>query len=279
MEKLKKDFISYNFKFTDIQQANEEENPPVDRIIKTKQFFKDTTYGSFYSCIYKGKLRIHIVLSEDIADFNTEITNLIQETKVESKLLSGKMWISNHNHKLIDYLTKELKIERDSESFFYESYELIMPKEKFQYKFDPTLLDVRPYEKEHIDKYLTLLTTSMSFKIPPYNYVKEKDKLASYFNTLKENNAFEAFWVKDDLVGLYWIEGTEIDHLAVAEQYQHLGYGKQILTRAIEASFQNPEMDCAWLLVVGWNIKAFNFYKKYGLEIKNVHYVPYSEEM
>ncbi len=279
MGDLRKDFIAYRFKVKDVQEVNEEENLPQDRIIKIKQFFVDRMYGSFFSCIYKGKLRMHIVFSEDCADYNSEITDLIHETIVESNLFLGKIWISNYNYQIADHLTKELKIERDSEPFFYESYELTMPKEKFKYKFDSTLLDVRPYEKEHIDDYLSLLTKAMSFKIPPYNYVLEKDKFEKYFNILKEKNTFESFWINDDLVGLYWLEGIEIDHLAVAEQYQHLGYGKQILSRAMENIFQNPENDCAILLVVGWNSKAFKFYRKYGMEIKNLHYVPYSVDM
>lgn len=232
----KKDFIAYKFKLG--EQRNTGINTLCkDEIIKIQLFSTAELFGSYFSCIYKGKLRIHVVFSGDSSDFNEEIECLIQETIKISNILEGKIWISSENGKMIEYLNKRLNIEHDSESFFYESYQLIMPKEKFIYKFDKTILDARPYEEEHIDEYLLMLYNSMSFKIPPYNYIQEKEKFLTEFRRLREINAFEAFWKNEDLVGLYWLEGTEIDHLAVSEKYQRSGYGKQILTKAIETVF------------------------------------------
>ncbi len=41
--------------------------------------------------------------------------------------------------------------------------------------------------------------------------------------------------------------------------------------------FQNPDVEYAWLLVVEWNSKAYNFYKKFGMEEKAVYHVPYRD--
>lgn len=277
MEKMKKDFIAYELEVCNVHNTYVQEHIHEDRIIKIQQFFTEYVYGSFFSCIYKGKLRIHIVFSEDSSDYNAKILELIKETIEISNISSGKVWICNYNRKIINYLQDKLSMKRNAEPFRYESLELIMPREKFAYRFDETLLEARPYQRERIDEYLELLTTSMSFKIPPFHYGLAKDTYMKEFEILSEKHAFEAFWLNQELVGLYWLEDTEIDHLAVATKYQHLGYGQQILSRAIEVILQNKEADCAWLLVVGWNIKAFNFYKKYGMEEKNVYYVPYED--
>ncbi|HCL01389.1 MAG TPA: hypothetical protein DHW61_03075 [Lachnoclostridium phytofermentans] len=233
----------------------------------------------FFSCIYKGKLRIHIVFTEDTDIYNDQIDILIRESVNISGLIDGKIWICNNNYKITEYLLRNYNMTADSEKFFYESYEMFMPRAKFTNQFDSGLLEVRPYQEDYIDDYLLLLSDSMSFKIPPYDYINSKEHFLNEFKLLKEKNTFEAFWMDDKLVGVYWLAGTEIDHLAVAADYQRSGYGAQILTRAIEVVFQNPDIDCAWLLVVGWNSKAFNFYKKYGLKVKTMYKVPYNNHI
>jgi len=65
--------------------------------------------------------------------------------------------------------------------------------------------------------------------------------------------------------------------MGVASDFGRSGYGSQILTRAIEKVFQqNPETEYAMLYAVGWNSKANNFYKKYGMEVKNSYNVPFT---
>ena len=277
MNKNELDFIGYSFDIKELYSTTEDTCPPKDRIIQIKLFSVDELFGSYFSCIYRGKLRIHIVFNKDNTYFNDEITKLVQETLKQTNITKGKMWISNQNNEIVAHLKNEFHITQDSEPFLYESHELIMPRHKFHYKFDDTTLEIKPYQEEFIDKYLSLLYNAFAFKIPPYNYLLKKVEFMNEFRELEKKGQFESFWIKDELVGLYWISGTEIDHIAVAEQYQHLGYAKQILTRAIEVLFQNPDVDYAWLLVVEWNSKAYNFYKKFGMEEKAVYHVPYRD--
>ena len=274
MDQTEVDFIGYSFHIKEIHSTAENTCPPKDRIIRIQLFSIPELFGSYFSCIYRGMLRIHIVFNKDNNEYNDEITKLIKETLEQTNISEGKMWISNQNNEIVAHLKKEFRITLDSEPFLYESHELIMPRHKFHYKFDDTTLEIKPYQEEYIDKYLLLLYNAMSFKIPPYNYLLKKVDFMNEFRDMEEKGLFEAFWIKDDLVGLYWISGTEIDHIAVSEQYQHLGYAKQILTRAIEVLFQNPDVEYAWLLVVEWNSKAYNFYKKFGMEEKAVYHVP-----
>lgn len=277
MNKNELDFIGYSFYIKELNSTAEDSWPLKDRIIQIQLFSVDELFGSYFSCIYRGKLRIHIVFNKDNTYFNDEITKLVQETLKQTNIAEGKMWISNQNNEIVAHLKNEFHITLDSEPFLYESHELIMPRHKFHYKFDDTTLEIKPYQEEFIDNYLSLLYNAFAFKIPPYNYLLKKVEFMNEFRELEEKGLFEAFWIKDDLVGLYWISGTEIDHIAVAEKYQHLGYAKQILTRAIEVLFQNPDVDYAWLLVVEWNSKAYNFYKKFGMEEKAVYHVPYRD--
>jgi ribosomal protein S18 acetylase RimI-like enzyme len=116
----------------------------------------------------------------------------------------------------------------------------------------------------------------MSFFIPPEDFISQKDTYLLEFAELKEKDAFEAFWKDNQLVGLYWICGTEVDTIGVSCEFQRHGYGSLILTRAIEKVFaQNPAAEHAVLYAVGWNAKAQGFYRKYGMEVNKRYEVPY----
>jgi len=251
-----------------------------DRILFCKTFFVNKLIvGSFFSCIYNGKLRIHSILNEETNAFNKEISELVEKSMEKSGISYGMVWVRNANKSLIAYLGNVFVITPDPEQFFYYSTEYIMYQSKFNKKFDSTVLAVKPYEEIHIDKYLHLLNDAMSFFIPPEDFVHQKSHYLKEFLNFKNKNTFEAFWKGDELVGLYWIVGTEVDTMAVSSSFQRSGYGSEILTRAIENVFlQNPETEYALLYAVGWNAKAQNFYKKYGMEINAQYKVPYVEE-
>ena len=48
-------------------------------------------FGSYFSCIYKGMLRIHIVLNKDNKDYNDDITKMIKETLEQTNINDGKI--------------------------------------------------------------------------------------------------------------------------------------------------------------------------------------------
>jgi hypothetical protein len=164
MNNTELDFIGYSFHIKELYSTSENTYPTKDRIIRIQLFSTVDIFGQYYSCIYKGKLRIHIVFNKDTNDYNDEITKLMKETLVQTNINEGKMWISNQNSNIVDHLQKEFHITLDSELFLYHSHELIMPRHKFQYKFDDTTLEIKPYQEEYIDKYLLLLYNAMSLK-------------------------------------------------------------------------------------------------------------------
>lgn len=249
----------------------------VDRIFFCKTFFSNRlVVGSFFSCIYNGNLRIHSVLNEETEYLHDEISELIEKSMERAGTQEGMIWVRAANKKFITYLNDRFSIVSDSEEFFYYSTEYIMHRSKFNKEFDSNLLTVKPYEESHIDKYLEVLSDSMSFFIPPEDFVLGKPRYMQEFMEYKNKNTFETFWKESELAGLYWNDGIEVDTMGVSSNFQRSGYGSAILTRAIENIFlQNPETEYALLYCVGWNTKAQNFYKKYGMEINAIHKVPY----
>ena len=247
-----------------------------DRILICKTFFVKKLVGSFFSCIYKGKLRIHTVFNEDIDLFNDEICKLIKQSMVTADINHGTIWFRRTTQSIISYIGGKFALTADTEEFYYHSTEYIMRRDEFNKTFDNTVLEVKPYEEMYIDEYLELLNNAMSFFTPPHDFVGEKARYLQEFMEYKNKNAFEAFWKDGRLIGLYWIEGIEVDTIGVSPDFQRYGYGSMILTRAIEIIFQqNPDAEYATLYCGGWNAKAQNFYKKYGMKINKQHKVPY----
>ena len=249
----------------------------IDRIIICKTFFADRLIGSFFSCVYNGKLRIHLVFNAETSLFNGEISELIKCSMKIAGMGCGTIWFRKTTQELIGHVSSEFILTPLMEEFYYHSTEYIMRREAFCKKFDNAVLDVRPYEEKFVDQYLHLLNDAMSFFVPPSDFVGEKERYLQAFLNLQKKNAFEAFWKDGELVGLYWLEGIEVDTIGVATKHQRFGYGAMILTRAIETIFrQNTETEIALLYCVGWNAKAQNFYKSYGMEMRNQHKVPYN---
>lgn len=128
-------------------------------------------------------------------------------------------------------------------------------------------LRVEPYEKNNLLKYLRLLDGNMEFRWEIPSYVSSMDTYEKAFARCKEQCSFEAFWIEDELAGLYWREGMEIKMIAVAAKYQHRGYGTEIITRALEKIFNTDKYDKACLYTMDSNLKAVNFYIKYGFNL------------
>ena len=250
-----------------------------DRILLNKSFYeKSKLKGSFFSAIYDGKLRIHLVFNEETAFFNDDIIKLIKDSINIASMTSGVIWFRRSIESIISFVGTKFTLSPNMEEFYYYSTEYFIQRDKFNKSFDYTILEVKPYEERYIDMYLELLNDSMSFFIPLEDFVSKKSFYLQEFLDLSVKNAFEAFWKEHKLVGLYWINGTEVDTMGVSSDFQRFGYGSLILTRAIETIFrQNPYTERAILYCVGWNSKAQNFYKKYGMEISNLYKVPYSD--
>lgn len=264
------------FNITDEKMPDSPMDDVLDRIIICKTFFTQKLVGSFFSCIYDGKLRIHLVFNEETDLFNDEILGLIKMSMEAAGMNHGSIWFRRSIQSIISHIGDQYRLTPLAEDFYYYSTEYIMRRDRLNKTFDNTDLEVKPFEEIHMDSYLELLNDAMSFFIPPQDFVSNKTQYLQEFMDYKDKNTFEAFWKDGQLVGLYWIVGTEIDTMGVSSNFQRHGYGTMILTRAIEKVFQqNPGTESVILYAVGWNAKAQNFYKKYGMEINNQYKVPY----
>ena len=233
--------------------------------IEAKIFGEDQ--GVFFACMFENGLRIHIALATDTDEFNAEIAALVRGSMKKANTASCEMWILNGNRKLIAYLKETFHLHNKRD---YASIEFIMRRENFSPEKNETL-EIRPYERKHLGKYLWLLDGSMTFSNPRPNHRRlrirlRRKKFDEDFAGHAAKNEFEAFWKDGRLIGLYWRKNAEIDTLAVANQYQRKGYGTIILTRAIEMIFEHTDADYAYLYAVDWNEKGQSFYKKYGME-------------
>lgn len=267
-----------NTDFTALRYEPAVQAPPGgDRILIAKQFYEDTIVGSFFSCIYRGALRVHIVFDEDTEDYIASIAGLLDRTLKEVNL-PGKIWTGNGNHKIMAFLKSRYSVFSDAQVFHYESSEYRMAKGKFHPAALPGDLEARTYEEQHTDAYLQLLNDAMRFFIPPHDFVAKKQEHCEDFRRLQSSGAFQAFWEKGMLAGLYWLEGNEVDTIAVSPHLQRRGYGHALLTQAIQRVFETTDADFAVLYCVGWNSAAQAFYQKFGMELHTMHLVRYTAE-
>ena len=223
-------------------------------------------------------LRIHAVFDDDTDEYNTDIASLINDTIEVSGSLPGKIWVGNHNLKLIDFLKSSYQVTADTEIFHYDSIEYRIDKKQFNNHCIRNLLSSRPYDEHYFDNYLMLLNDSMSFFIPPHDYMACKQKYMREFQEYKTKNTFEAFWKEDTLIGLYWLQGAEIDSIAVSPAFQRQGYGSVVLAHAIQRVFDTNDTTHAKLYSVGWNSKAQFFYQSFGMEKYAQYRVQYTSE-
>lgn len=248
-----------------------------DRVLLIRQFYEDKIIGSFFSCIYEGALRVHIVFDTDTDAYNEALMALMDET-LRLASLPGKIWTGNGNRHIMSLLTSRYGAVPDAEVFHYESTEYRMPKEKFIPPARTNGLEIRPYEEQHIDAYLELLNGAMSFFIPPHDFLASKPEHREEFRRFQSSGTFEAFWKDGALIGLYWLDGNEIDTIAISPAQQRRGYGSVLLSRAIQRVFETLDADFTVLYCVGWNHTAQTFYRKYGMELYTRHHVRYSPE-
>jgi GNAT superfamily N-acetyltransferase len=223
--------------------------------------------GIFYSCIAYGTLRLHISFDIDHSTdkFNEDIASCVIQSLEKSGMTSCLIWVRNENRKVINFLKEEFRIPPEGK-YYYASMEFIMRRVNFNKFLNTSILEIRPYEEKHIDKYLTMLDNSMTYISPPPNYLNKKEHYLHHFDELKKNNSFESFWRDDKLIGLYWRKKAEIEVFAVDIDHQRKGFGTIMLTQAIEKIFKYTTEDYVYLYAVDWNEKGQSFYRKYGME-------------
>lgn len=242
------------------------ENINTQNCIEAKILGNGYMSGVFFSCMFYGNLRVHIAFSNDTDEFNKELAELIRLSLKKANKDSAMIWLRNENIKIFEHIKNEFNIPPEGK-YYYASAEYIMRRDNFIKPAENNILEIKPYNAEHIDEYLLLLDEAMSFSSSPPCFYENKEYHLNKFAEYNEKNSFEAFWVNGSLIGLYWRNDAEIDIMAVAAGKRRMGYGSAILTRAIEMVFKNTDKDFAYLYAVDWNVNAQRFYEKYGMEL------------
>lgn len=121
-----------------------------------------------------------------------------------------------------------------------------------------------PFEDRYYDAYAAAYNQCFyemrqTLNILPYNFYDSMDKLAP-----KKDQLF-LLMQGDELIGSVACMGNEIDDLFVAQKFQGMGYGKQLLLFAIH-HIQQANSDPITLHVAKWNEKAISLYQQNGFK-------------
>lgn len=232
-----------------------------ERGISKITFNDGDNYGLLSAFTYCGADRIDLVFKNDISKKQIDSV-IIQLSDVNDKCDSDNiaLWCSNFNPKLVDGLKSKLKFKED----VYSAYELSYQRDKI-IKDDIYPLVPVSYSEDILDDALMLLEDSFKVIALPGTFINNRSKYNAKFSKIKKSR-FEAFYIEDTMVGLYFHNDAEIIYLAVSDSCQNKGYGALILKHALYAINNDSDRE-PYLYVVEYNIRAYNFYIREGWEI------------
>ncbi|SHK00187.1 Acetyltransferase (GNAT) family protein [Hathewaya proteolytica DSM 3090] len=93
------------------------------------------------------------------------------------------------------------------------------------------------------------------------------DKEIEWLKDISHRGDFGALWRGNQLIGLYLLQGDELDHIAVLSKFKGLGYGTIILKYCMREMFINRNCRQIKLCTYKINYKAQKLYIKNGFRI------------
>ena len=229
-----------------------------------KLFNEDGNAGIFFSLLYYGSLRMFIAFEEDAEEYAHELSELIRLTAKKYPGCSSRVYFKEENKKLIESLRAEITfLPPYPNRWHYTSQEFLMDRNNFNRSADDKRLEVRTYDDERLDDYLSLLDGAMTFASPLSNFRGDREQMRNELT----KKVFRSFYREGRLVGVYWLDNDHytIEVLAVSPEHQRRGYGGAMLSHAIETVLNDPKQRAAKLYCVDWNANGLNFYKKFGM--------------
>ena len=229
--------------------------------------------GVYVSFPFHGITRIQISFTDDECVEVDEIARLLTQSLEMARSEKAMVWVRNENRLIIDGLQTRMSFNPPGvNNSHYAAVEYIMRRDRVG-KRPLQKLSVRVFEVDRLDAYLRMLDEVMDFCRPPPRYAERREEYRRRFRALGAARSFEAFWRDDDLVGLYWRVGSEIDTMAVGRPWQRKGFGTTILFRAIHMALANTDATFAHLYCVDWNEAGRRFYEACGMEQSGHSYV------
>jgi GNAT superfamily N-acetyltransferase len=230
------------------------------RLFTYRFFDDDIDAGVFVSFLYSGMLRIDISFSSDTDKHTNELVGLVNQSIAISDCEKAVIWLRNESKKIIDGLHGYFNQGKTGYDYNGD-IEFIMRREDFVH-IPVAPLKACGYVEERFDFYSDMLDEALGTLNLSPQYRKNRLSYREKFRLLEEQKSFESFWIDDELIGLYWRSGAHINNIAVSKRHQSNGYGRKILSRAIENVFKSTTAPFAYLYCADWNDKAIRFYSK-----------------
>jgi ribosomal protein S18 acetylase RimI-like enzyme len=235
--------------------------------IERLYFSHKDTFGTFCTCIFAGKLRIHIGFNTDMPEeLSEELLTLIENSRKRVNTFTS-IWYVPSNHKLDSFLFSMLPWQAKG----HKTHELTVMREDFE-NIDcvlPKDIVIIPFEEKYLERTCTMLDLSLAhtFDNPTIGlFVNNRDNLKREW-TEKARSGECCLMIEDNQVlGAYILKGAEIDFLAIAIDKQGKGLGKQLLRHAIKHILSSSE-DSPYLYCIDRNPKALHFYMREGMKV------------
>ncbi len=122
-----------------------------------------------------------------------------------------------------------------------------------------------PFEKKYFQEYMRIYNECFfemrkALDIHPYNFLSAYEQIAEKVEDIY------LLVDRGELIGSIACYGNEIDDLIVNKEFQHRGYGKQLLLWGMHY-IREKSRGPITLHVAEWNENALMLYKKAGFEI------------
>ena len=244
-------------------EGSEEFGGFIDRLY----FSHHDIYGTYCSCIYNGKLRIHIGFNKDLPDdLKEHLLSLIKKARDGINSFTS-IWYMPENQKLEKFLFHDFPWEARG----HKTHEFTAYPDDFSH-IDVALspnITIIPFEEKYTAETCSMLDKSLAhtFDDPSKGvFVPNQDSVCKDWVEKSKVSDCCIMLEKNDVVGAYILKGAEIDFIAIAVEKQGQGLGKQLLLRAIKHILSKSK-DNPFLYCIDKNVNAIRFYLREGMRI------------
>lgn len=226
-------------------------------------------FGTFYACLFSGRLRIQVAFRKDMPDeLRTELQALVTRARRQANTFTS-VWYAPHNVKLEEWLFHGLPWA----SRGHKTHEFTMRRENYSAAtaadaaFDG--IQIRPFESRHTDELCALLDRAMAhtFDDPAARpFAGQRDRLQAEWTAKTAEGDCSLLFYHGSLAGACLLKNAEIDLMAIAPELQGRGLGKRLLHHAIRHIFAVRHKE-PYLYCIDRNEDALRFYLREGMSV------------
>ena len=224
-------------------------------------------FGTFSSCIYGGKLRIHIGFNTDMPDeLSNELLSLIENARHKINTFTS-IWYLPKNEKLQRFLYNNLPWKANG----HKTHELTAHREGFE-DMDcvlPPGITIIPFEEKYIINTCSMLDKSLAHTFDDPNkgiFLNNRNNIMNEWVEKAKAGECCIMIENNNVVGAYVLKGAEIDFLAIAVDKQGNGLGKQLVRHAINHILSSSD-ELPYLYCIDRNSNALRFYLRQAMKV------------